>query len=321
MVDYKVSPADQEILKTITAKSTWNDLTVSFRNKILPAGNLNKAIGERCAKLLKTLIKKDKVSSSTLSKGCPLLTKKIIKNQSTSIAKAEVKSSNSAAKRRGGGGGAGGSNWNKGSGGKIGKTGSHSKDEYYEKLVNEIVKKQLDAEKQILAGQVETVNKVLVDTTQKNTGILYGESLEQQNVYAGLKRPTKEQILNPDKKMKQEAREGRARFKAFQEGKLKEFDQFIVDTRAGMKEGESEAMKKFLKDNPPKDFQYDKEEEELLGEIKAHDEYLPFSDTVSSKMDTISNDEYSDFVIPQQPVVIPPYSVENDPMFQDPRNN
>mgnify|MGYP003644362872 CR=1 FL=1 len=74
MVDYKVSPADQEILKTITAKSTWNDLTVSFRNKILPAGNLNKAIGERCAKLLKTLIKKDKVSSSTLSKA-PVLRK------------------------------------------------------------------------------------------------------------------------------------------------------------------------------------------------------------------------------------------------------
>ena len=32
------------------------------------------------------------------------------------------------------------------------------------------------------------------------------------------------------------------------------------------------------------------------------------------------NDDYSDFVIPQQPVVIPPYSVENDPMFQDVRN-
>tara|TARA_R110000744_G_scaffold308353_4_gene416428 strand:- start:48 stop:989 length:942 start_codon:yes stop_codon:yes gene_type:complete len=313
MPDYKILPADQEILKTITANSTWNDLTVSFRNKILPAGNLNKPIGEKCYKLLKTLIKKDKVSASTLSKGCPLLTKTIMKNQNTSIAKMEMKSDNSAARRRGSGGGG----WNKGAG-KAGKTGGKygggSKDDYYEKLVSEIVKKQLDAEKLILSGQVETVNKVLVDTTQKNTGILYNETLEQQYVYAGLKRPTKEQIFNPDKKMKQEAREGRVRYKAFQEGKLKEFDQFIIDTRGGARAGENVAMEKFLKDNPPKNFEYDNEEEAYLGKIPAHDEYFPWSDTNSVNNHSNNNDNYEEFVIPQ-------YSVELDPILNDPRNN
>tara|TARA_R110002153_G_scaffold83255_1_gene209497 strand:- start:9 stop:773 length:765 start_codon:yes stop_codon:yes gene_type:complete len=253
MVDYKVSPADQEILKTITAKSTWNDLTVSFRNKILPAGNLNKAIGERCAKLLKSLIKKDKVSSSTLSKGCPLLTKKIIKTQNTSIAKAEIKSSNSAAKRRGGGGG---SSWNKGSGGKAPKTGS--KDEYYEKLVNEIVKKQLDAEKQILAGQVETVNKVLVDTRQPQY------TKEQQREF---EKEFNEEI---DSKYTQYQREG---------GRLSRHD-FLIN------EADREAQE----------------------------------NQVNNAYESYMNDDYSEFVIPQQPVVIPPYSVENDPIFQDPRN-
>ena len=256
MVDYKVSPADQEILKTITAKSTWNDLTVSFRNKILPAGNLNKAIGERCAKLLKTLIKKDKVSSSTLSKGCPLLTKKIIKNQSTSIAKAEVKSSNSAAKRRGGSGGAG---WNKGSGGKAGKTGSYSKDEYYEKLVNEIVKKQLDTEKQILAGQVETVNKVLVDTTQPQY------TKKQQREF---EKEFNEEI---DSKYTQYQKKG---------GTISRHD-FLIE----------EADREAQENQVPNAYQH----------------YM--------------EDSYEEFVIPQQPTVIPPYSVENDPMFQDPRNN
>ena len=253
MVDYKVSPADQEILKTITAKSTWNDLTVSFRNKILPAGNLNKAIGERCAKLLKSLIKKDKVSSSTLSKGCPLLTKKIIKTQNTSIAKAEIKSSNSAAKRRGGGGG---SSWNKGSGGKAPKTGS--KDEYYEKLVNEIVKKQLDAEKQILAGQVATVNKVLVDTTQPQY------TKEQQREF---EKEFNEEI---DSKYTQYQREG---------GRLSRHD-FLIN------EADREAQE----------------------------------NQVNNAYESYMNDDYSEFVIPQQPVVIPPYSVENDPIFQDVRN-
>ena len=253
MVDYKVSPADQEILKTITAKSTWNDLTVSFRNKILPAGNLNKAIGERCAKLLKSLIKKDKVSSSTLSKGCPLLTKKIIKTQNTSIAKAEIKSSNSAAKRRGGGGG---SSWNKGSGGKAPKTGS--KDEYYEKLVNEIVKKQLDAEKQILAGQVETVNKVLVDTRQPQY------TKEQQREF---EKEFNEEI---DSKYTQYQREG---------GRLSRHD-FLIN------EADREAQE----------------------------------NQVNNAYESYMNDDYSEFVIPQQPVAIPPYSVENDPIFQDVRN-
>ena len=269
MVDYKVSPADQEILKTITAKSTWNDLTVSFRNKILPAGNLNKAIGERCAKLLKSLIKKDKVSSSTLSKGCPLLTKKIIKNQNTSIAKAEVKSSNSAAKRRGGGGG---SSWNKGSGGKAPKTGS--KDEYYEKLVNEIVKKQLDAEKQILSGQVATVNKVLVDTTQP------------QYTKEQLREFQKEFDEEIDSKYTQYQREG---------GRLSRHDFLINEADSRMEEHRA---------NLPADELADQEAAEQA-----------FADAMGQM-----NDDYSEFVIPQQPVVIPPYSVENDPMFQDVRN-
>jgi hypothetical protein len=269
MVDYKVSPADQEILKTITAKSTWNDLTVSFRNKILPAGNLNKAIGERCAKLLKSLIKKDKVSSSTLSKGCPLLTKKIIKTQNTSIAKAEIKSSNSAAKRRGGGGG---SSWNKGSGGKAPKTGS--KDEYYEKLVNEIVKKQLDAEKQILAGQVATVNKVLVDTTQPKTNF----PAEPKNKFnLPENRFTKEQQREFEKEFNEEIDSGYAEYK--DKGGTMSRHEFLI--QEGSKGPSEEEIR---------DYQ---------------NEY---------------GDQYGEFVIPQQPVVIPPYSVENDPIFQDVRN-
>lgn len=256
MPDYKILPADQEILKTITANSTWNDLTVSFRNKILPAGNLNKPIGEKCYKLLKTLIKKDKVSASTLSKGCPLLTKTIMKNQNTSIAKMEIKSDNSAARRRGSGGGG----WNKGAG-KAGKTGggkygSSSKDEYYEKLVSEIVKKQLDAEKLILSGQVETVNKVLVDKTQSN---------DKENHYDYLK---------------------------------KEFEKYKDE--GGKKEGldfEKEIMER------------DMEEHNKQFENKEQNEAeQAYADAMSGY------DNYEEFVIPQ-------YSVELDPILNDPRNN
>ena len=69
MVEYKITPADHKIIEGISPTDNWRDLNVSFRNKVLPAGNLDKPIGNKCYKLLKTLIKKDKVSSSTLSKG------------------------------------------------------------------------------------------------------------------------------------------------------------------------------------------------------------------------------------------------------------
>lgn len=326
MVEYKITPADHIKIEGISPTDNWRDLTVSFRNKVLPAGNLDKPIGNKCYKLLKSLIKKDKVSSSTLSKGCPSLNKKNMKDQTKSITKMEIKKDRDIKKKEQG---------------DSKSNANNRKEDYYSALLNNIVKKQNEAQKQIISGQVETVNKVLVDTTQKNTGILYNETLEQQYVYAGLKRPTKEQIFNPDKKMKQEAREGRARYKAFQEGKLKEFDQFIIDTRGGARAGENVAMEKFLKDNPPKNLEYDNEEEAHLGKIPAHDEYFPWSDTnsVSSKTDTVSsktttvssdirpplhtlfqndprnnNDNYEEFVIPQ-------YSVELDPILNDPRNN
>ena len=269
MPDYKILPADQEILKTITANSTWNDLTVSFRNKILPAGNLNKPIGEKCYKLLKTLIKKDKVSASTLSKGCPLLTKTIMKNQNTSIAKMEMKSDNSSARRRGSGGGG----WNKGAG-KAGKTGGGkygggSKDDYYEKLVSEIVKKQLDAEKLILSGQVETVNKVLVDTTQPKTNF-----------------PAKPKNLPPYTPS--------IYTKEQQEEMEKAHDDFI-------------------------DSKYNKYKEEG-GTISRHEFLIEEADReaqqnqVPNAYQHYMEDNYEEFVIPQ-------YSVELDPILNDPRNN
>lgn len=255
MVDYKVSPADQEILKTITAKSTWNDLTVSFRNKILPAGNLNKAIGERCAKLLKTLIKKDKVSSSTLSKGCPLLTKKIIKNQSTSIAKMEIKKDRDMKKKEQG---------------DSKSNANNRKEDYYSALLNNIVKKQNEAQKQIITGQVETVNKVLVDTKQLN-------EKEQQE---------KEHNDYLDMRFKQyKDKGGNKKFFDYMEDIMNEEQE---EHRANLPAGE-------------------------LADQEAAEQ--AYADAMRQ-----ANDDYGGFVIPQQPVVIPPYSVENDPMFQDPRN-
>ena len=107
-----------------------------------------------------------------------------------------------------------------------------------------------------------------------------GERLDERLYYAGLARPTKDQILKNDN-LKQAAREGRARFRAFKEGKLDEFDEFIANTRADDQK-QNFAMKRFLKDNPPQEFQYDEVEEIKLGPIKKHDEYLPWSDTTPS---------------------------------------
>jgi len=107
-----------------------------------------------------------------------------------------------------------------------------------------------------------------------------GERLDERLYYAGLARPTKEQILKNDN-LKQAAREGRARFRAFKEGKLDQFDAFIADTRAD-DEKQNFAMKRFLKENPPQEFQYDEIEEIKLGPVKEAGEYLPFSDTTPS---------------------------------------
>tara|TARA_A100001201_G_scaffold44869_1_gene45874 strand:- start:41 stop:1132 length:1092 start_codon:yes stop_codon:yes gene_type:complete len=107
-----------------------------------------------------------------------------------------------------------------------------------------------------------------------------GERLDERLYYAGLARPTKEQILKNDD-LKQAAREGRARFRAFKEGKLDQFDAFIADTRAD-DEKQNFAMKRFLKENPPQEFQYDEIEEIKLGPVKEAGEYLPFSDTTPS---------------------------------------
>jgi len=72
-----------------------------------------------------------------------------------------------------------------------------------------------------------------------------GERLDERLYYAGLARPTKDQILKNDN-LKQAAREGRARFRAFKEGKLDEFDEFIANTRADDQK-QNFAMKRFFK--------------------------------------------------------------------------
>ena len=110
----------------------------------------------------------------------------------------------------------------------------------------------------------------------------YGERLDERLYYAGLARPTKQQILKNDN-LKQSAREGRARYRAFQEGKLDQFDEFIADTRADDKK-QNEVMRKFLKENPPQQFQYDEIEEIKLGPIKEAGDYLPFSDTTEDNI-------------------------------------
>jgi len=43
-------------------------------------------------------------------------------------------------------------------------------------------------------------------------------------------------------------------------------------------------MKKFLKENPPQQFQYDEIEEIKLGPVKEAGEYLPFSDTTEDNI-------------------------------------
>jgi len=259
MVDYKVSPADHKIIEGISPTDNWRDLTVSFRNKILPAGNLDKPIGNKCYKLLKSLIKKDKVSSSTLSKGCPILNKKNMKTKGDSIAKMEIKKDRDMKKKE--------------------QTDSKSnannrKEDYYSALLNDIVKKQNEAQKQIIEGQVATVNKVLVDTRQPQY------TKEQQREF---EKEFNEEI---DSKYAEYQREG---------GRLSRHDFLINEADSRMEEHRA---------NLPAD--------ELADQEAAEQAY---ADAMGQ-----ANDEYSEFVIPQQPVVIPPYSVENDPMFQDPRN-
>lgn len=152
MIDIK--PSDITILENIKSTDTWNDLKVSFRNKILPSGNLDKQIGTRCAKLLRGLAKKDKVSASTISKGCPLLNKKNTKTKGGTIAKMEMKKeSDMKIKQQ-----------------RDSKANADNrKEDYYSALLNDIVKKQNEAQKQVIAGQVETVNRILVDTRQEIT--------------------------------------------------------------------------------------------------------------------------------------------------------
>tara|TARA_R110002012_G_scaffold6778_1_gene32468 strand:+ start:3949 stop:5052 length:1104 start_codon:yes stop_codon:yes gene_type:complete len=109
-----------------------------------------------------------------------------------------------------------------------------------------------------------------------------GERLDERLYYAGLARPTKQQILKNDN-LKQSAREGRARYRAFQEGKLDQFDTFIADTRAD-NDKQNVIMRKFLKENPPQQFQYDEIEEIKLGPVKEAGKYLPFSDTTEDNI-------------------------------------
>lgn len=190
-----------------------------------------------------------------------------MKNQNTSIAKMEMKSDNSAAKRRGSGGGG----WNKGAG-KAGKTGGgkyggSSKDEYYEKLVSEIVKKQLDAEKLILSGQVETVNKVLVDTTQPKTNF-----------------PAKPKNLPPYTPQTKE-----------QQKQYEEEFNLDMDTRYNKYKGEGGTISR---------------DEFLIEEADREAQQNQVPNAYQHYME----DNYEEFVIPQ-------YSVELDPILNDPRNN
>jgi hypothetical protein len=165
MIDIK--PSDITILENIKSTDTWNDLKVSFRNKILPSGNLDKQIGVRCSKLLRGLAKKDKVSASTISKGCPLLNKKNTKTKGGSIAKMEMKKeSDMKIKQQ-----------------RDSKANADNRrEDYYSALLNDIVKKQNEAQKQVIAGQVETVNRILVDTKQKNQSEEMREMEEEARV-------------------------------------------------------------------------------------------------------------------------------------------
>ena len=272
MVEYKITPADHKIIEGISPTDNWRDLTVSFRNKVLPAGNLDKPIGNKCYKLLKSLIKKDKVSSSTLSKGCPSLNKKNMKDQTKSITKMEMKKDRDMKKKADRDNDAQDKDDLKRLkrkeefGAKLkeneGKNPSASK-----QLLDTIVKQQNQAKVQLIAGQVDSVRNILQDTTQPN---------DRKEHYNYLKQ---------------------------------EFEEY--KKTGGKKEGldfEKEIMERDMEE-----FREQMSAENKAEQVSAEQAY---ADAMGQ-----ANDEYSDFVIPQQPVVIPPYSVENDPMFQDPRNN
>ena len=280
MVDYNITPTDHKIIESISPTDNWRDLNVSFRNKILPAGNLDKPIGNKCYKLLKTLIKKDKVSSSTLSKGCPILNKKNMKNKEGSIAKMEIKKDRDMKKKVDRDNDAQDKDDLKRLkrkeefGSKLqeneGKNPSATK-----KLLDTIVKQQNQAKVQLIAGQVDSVRNILQDTTQPKTNF----PAEPKNKFnLPENRFTKEEQVEMENEFNDYIDSEYAEYKE-KGGTISRHDFLIQEGSKGPSEEEI------------RDYQ---------------NEY---------------GDQYSDFVIPQQPVVIPPYSVENDPMFQDPRNN
>tara|TARA_R110002126_G_scaffold159817_1_gene307341 strand:+ start:32 stop:841 length:810 start_codon:yes stop_codon:yes gene_type:complete len=269
MVEYKITPADHKIIEGISPTDNWRDLNVSFRNKVLPAGNLDKPIGNKCYKLLKTLIKKDKVSSSTLSKGCPSLNKKNMKDQTKSITKMEIKKDRDMKKK---------ADRDNDAQDKDDLKRLKRKEEFgaklqenegaTKKLLDTIVKQQNQAKVQLIAGQVDSVRNILQDTTQPTNFPAKPKNLPPYtpSIY------TKEQ----------------------QEEMEKAHDDFI-------------------------DSKYNKYKEEG-GTISRHEFLIEEADReaqqnqVPNAYQHYMEDNYEEFVIPQ-------YSVELDPILNDPRNN
>ena len=262
-----ITPSDATKLENLTAETLWREVHIPFVKKHIPAGNLNRPIGRTCLKMLRGLAKKDKIKESMITRGsCPALRGKL---------KGDKKDADRSAKQprervR-----------------EAQETREKQKKTDLEGLLLNILGNNKAQRDQVVAQQTQAVDNIL--TGDKNPSrpqyfnappVPQGETLQEALFYSGQARPTRQQVFR-NQNLKQAAREGRARYRAFKDGHLAEFDEFIANTRAGNPE-EAENIKRWLSNVEPQQFEYDSEEEIILQPPPRHDEYHPWSEGTPS---------------------------------------
>ena len=263
-----ITPSDATKLENLTAETLWREVHIPFVKKYIPAGNLNRPIGRTCLKMLRGLAKKDKIKESLITRGsCPALRGKL---------KGDKKDADRSAKQprervR-----------------EAQETREKQKKTDLEGLLLNILANNKQARSQQVAQQTQAVDNILLGDKNPSRPqqfftappVPQGETLQEALFYSGQARPTRQQIFR-NQNLKQATREGRARYRAFQEGHLAEFDEFIANTRANNPE-EAENIKRWLGGVEPQQFEYDSEEEMVLQPPPRHDEYFPWSERTPS---------------------------------------
>lgn len=253
-----ITPTDAIKLENLTAETLWKEVSIPFIKRNIPAGNLNRPIGARCLKMLRGIAKKDKIKESTIKRGsCPALRGKLKgdkkdADRSAKQPKERVKEAQEGKEKQ-------------------------KKMDLEGLLLNILGNNKADREK-IVAGQTHAVDNVLIAGKQPmnpNQQMMGGYDEREFGdqpagvpfFYAGLGRPKRQDLMR-NAKIRQAVREGRMRWEAKQEGSeaLREADEKIAEARGKTKE-QKETIKRFLAGNDPKPFEFDSEEEWVLGEV------------------------------------------------------